>query len=347
LDPERPDPDSSRLAEIIASLFRIPLYPVRLFLAWFRSHWTQPHDSQRRRGFRILVAILVGVGALIEWRDLYVPAIDKPALVDLLNGHCWVTYDPTSWDPFSGIEASPATIHTDLRRIREAGFTGIVTFGSKGSLSLIPRIAKSEHLAIIMGVWYPRDVGELRQAIAQHSFVDAYCVGHDGLDKAGGYTIDELSKAILLLKRRTRRPVSTTEEVRRYKDPRLLTMGDWLFPDIHVSLLERASVDLGKAISATAAAAGRPLMFKMVTFPWQGAEGASLETQAQFYEHFMETIRDPEQPFAVRPSLVYHSAFDESWKIGYPFYEWDPYAGILNQDGRPRPAARAIISRCP
>jgi exo-beta-1,3-glucanase (GH17 family) len=270
-----------------------------------------------------------------------------------------VTYDPVGWNPYFGPEPSPASIRRDLQRIHNTGFTGIVTFSSRGGLARVPRIAKTERLAVIMGVWNPADVGELREAIAQHAFADAYCVGHDGLNKPNGYTIEDLEKAVALLKRRTSLPVTASEEVRLYKDPALLRLGDWLFPDIHVSLLDASGrlqqnpssnldtpVDLARKISVISAEVGRPLMLKMVTFPWQGVEGGSIENQSESFDHFLEILRSPEQAFAARPALAFHSAFDLPWKTQYPFYEWDPYTGVLNADGTPRPAARTIVARC-
>lgn len=361
MEPKEPDSRRSSLINLFANLLRVPVVLVELLLDWTRSGWRHP-DLNHRRGFRALAGVVLAVAALAWWRDIYIPAVDRADLVQLLQASCWVTYDPPSRNPLLEIEATSSSIRDDLHRIHKAGFTGVVTFGSQGSLNLIPQLAKSERLAVIVGLWDPGNIGEVRRAIEQQRFADAYCVGHDGLDRRGGYTFEALKRTIQLVKRRTRRPVATTEEVRRYKDPRLLGLGDWYFPDIHVSLvtgspyngtqLDRAmphdsSLELAKSISVIAAAAERPLMLKMITFPWRGAPRASLDSQAGSYARFLDSIRDPEQPFAARPSVVIHSAFDLHWKIRYPYYEWDLYTGVLAEDGRPRPAMREITQRCP
>jgi exo-beta-1,3-glucanase (GH17 family) len=351
--------DTSGLAEIIAGIFRLPLRLVVGVIDGFNTRWSQV-DRQRRMGFRAGVMALLGLISLAWWNEVYVPSTSKRELARLLEGHCWVTYDPTALDPRRGTEPTTPSIRRDLRRIRAAGFTGVVTFSSRGGFAQIPRIAKSENLAVIMGVWSPADVGELRRAIAQQEFADAYCVGHDGLDKRDGYALEDLEKAILLLKRRTMRPVTTSEEVRFYMNPALSRLGDWLFPDIHISLLNASSqslrqasgrglgpiVDLTRRISAVAAETERPLMLKMVTFPWNGFEGASLENQRDNFDRFLEALRSPEQGIAARPAVVIHSAFDLSWKNGYPFYDWDPYTGVLDTDGSSRPATQVIVARC-
>ncbi len=348
------------LAETLAHLLKLPGELVLLIVRGIYLRWRQA-DLQRRNGFRVGIVLLLGLGSLAWSQELYLPSVPRRDLVRLLENHCWVTYDPTGIDPRSGAEPTAASIRRDLSRIRSAGFTGVVTFSSRGSFARIPSIAKTEQLAVIMGVWSPGDVGELRNAISQREFADGYCVGHDGLDKRDGYVLEDLGKAIALLKRRTRRPVTTSEEVRFYQNPALLRLGDWLFPDAHSSLLDAESrslqagsqratgsiVVLAKEISTASAEADRPLMLKMVAFPWNGLDGASLESQRACFDDFLQALRSPQQGIAVRPAVVIHSAFDLPWKQGYPFYEWDPYTGVLNADGSPRPAARVIAARCP
>ena len=89
----------------------------------------------------------------------------------------------------------------------------------------------------------------------------------------------------------------------------------------------------------------RPLMLKMVTFPWDGAEGASVEKQAEFFSVFLEALRDPEVGLPGRMAMMVNGAFDLPWKKGYPFYPWDRYTGLLESDGTPRPAVREILQR--
>lgn len=354
------DPATDSIARFLAPLVRLPVEWVRAIVGGFLVRWPQA-DILRRNGFRTAVVVVLGLGALAWREEVHVPTVSRHDVVRLLHEHCWVTYDPRDLDPLLHAEVSSASIRDDLAHIRAAGFTGIVTFGSRGGLARIPRIAKAQRLAVIMGVWSPGDVGEIRNAIAQRDFADAYCVGHDGLGQRGGYEIEELRRAIALVKRRTHRPVSTSEEVRLYEDPALQRLGDWLFPDIHVSLLNAAArsvpedpeqgfqsiVQLARRISAIAAQTDRPLMLKMVTFPWQGTANASALGQRESFARFLEELRSPERGSAVRPAIVIHSAFDLPWKTDDPFYPWDPYTGVLDADGAARPAARAIAALCP
>lgn len=332
------------------------------------------------------------------WTDV-VPRLAEPEL-HFLRDNCWITYDPTTIDPLAsasaprsilpggrftgalaelnedlywaihsptgldpGCGAGPLTwsIRRDLRRIRAAGFTGIVTFGSNGVLACIPRIAKAERLAVIMGVWNPNDAGELRRAIAQQNFVDGYCVGHDGLDKAGGYDIKELAKAVSLIQSRTGRPATTSEGVGYYAQAALRRIGDWFFPDVQYSVDagdSREALDIvvssAKKLAENAAAMQRPLMLKMVTFPWRLSADAMLHDkrkalagQAAQFDDFLDRLQLARQGLAVRPSGVVHSAFDMPWKTDPKLFQsWDPYTGVLELDGTERPAVRAITRHC-
>jgi hypothetical protein len=74
---------------------------------------------------------------------------------------------------------------------------------------------------------------------------------------------------------------------------------------------------------------------------------ASLEEQAAFFVQILENRRDvlADMPNVVCVSV--HSAFDMSWKTGWPYFEWDPYTGLLDSNGAPRPAAKMAVERLP
>lgn len=338
---------------------------VKLVLDWIEISGGPQRDPDRKKGIAVLCIVALILSALVTLDVLDIRVLDRrhPAseVARLLQSHCWLGYDPLDFDPTVCPNPTSTSVARDLRWIRAAGFTGIVTFGSKGTLAEIPAVAKQEGLAVIMGVWDPPDRLEFEQAVRQRQFVDAYCVGHTRLGEPHGYTMEELEIAINLLRRRSGRPVTTSEEARFYRDPRLRRLGDWLFPDVHVSLLDspvaipsanphrdvERYIELVRKLPGLADGTHRPLMLKCVVYPWSGAAGASLESQRIFFGGVVEGLRGPDigLPFKIN-AIVVHSAFDSPWKTGYPFYSWNRFEGLLDRDGTPRPAAREIIKLC-
>ena len=330
---------------------------------WHVPHPTPKIDPGRRRGLRALAVAVFLWGGLVTWSEfgLAWPA-DRTAVTRLLQGHSWLGYDPGPMGPGEKAEDFLGRIVRDLRMIRAAGFTGVVTYGGHGLLSQIPCLARREGLSVIMGVWDASDAQEISRAILLRRYVDAYCVGHNGLDRL--YSMDALERAVGLVRRRTGLPVTTTEEARIYTDDRadrhrLCRLGDWLFPDIHLALRDsptnKSDADIerdvalylrfSRSMAEIAQRLDQPLMFKVVTYPHDGIPGASVEVQRRFFASLLETLRDPRTGLPVRVSITAHSAFDDGWKTDYPFYTWDPYTGLIRRDGAPRPAVLEIIRR--
>src|SRR6185295_4936142 len=94
----------------------------------------------------------------------------------------------------------------------------------------------------------------------QAPYVDAYCVGHEGLPDR--YSLSQLARAVDLIKRRTGKPAAPSELAIRYKDElavELSRIGDWLFPDAHLTIRDgdedfwvNVDRDLDKFMEATA-----------------------------------------------------------------------------------------------
>ncbi|MFN0206997.1 MAG: toll/interleukin-1 receptor domain-containing protein [Planctomycetota bacterium] len=339
-----------------------PARSLELFLS--SQHWVNGWTSPWRMQMQKLIEMI----REYELRSAQSPGAELQSKTErtfaeitrLLHSRHWLGYDPTQYNPNPDSAHWPTeeSIYNDLGHIHAAKFTGVITFGCKNSLSLIPSLAKERGLAVIAGVWNPADEKECQSALAQSEHVDAYCVGHNNLGKT--YQRDTLDHTVSWLRNQSQRPVTTSEEIRIYRgDDDLCTMGDWLFPDCHVSLRPHpgaaAIADVERAIKGYSALAHeittiakqyrRPLMLKMVTFPWAGIVGASLERQAEFFAVFLEALRDPEFGLSGRVALMYNSAFDVPWKNGHPFYPWDVHTGLLELDGSPRPAVSQIISR--
>ena len=324
------------------------------------------NDPGRRRG---VTAMTIGIFFLIgsaTWRFVLGPRI-APLLIDegavslLVHNHRWITYEPLNYVPDGNAVLGLDHVARELSWIGDAGFTGIVTFTSNGDFASIPRLAKEEGLAVIMGVFDPSDRRERAAAIAQKRYVDGYSVGHNGLGQL--YSFPTLARATRYVRFATGRPVTTTEELREYADDaRLFNVSDWVFPDAHVPIragdtlgstgfsadaLEDASlvISMSNTIGGNPSRGNKPVLLKMVTYPMSGIARASLEEQARFFELILETRRDPQSPWHSAVSVAIHSAFDTPWKRGWPFYDWDPHTGLFSEDGTSRPAVHSILGR--
>lgn len=174
----------------------------------------------------------------------------------------------------------------------------------------VPRLAQARKLRVIMGVWNPADAWEVSRAIRQGSHVDAYCVGHEGFPDR--YSLAQLKRAVALIKRRTGKPAARSELAIRYT-PELAQIGDWLFPDAHLTIRAddddfRADVDgdLDRFMAATkrvvpfAQERQRPLVFANVAYPHAGVPGASRQRQAEFYRRLLDRVNDPERGILLR-----------------------------------------------
>ena len=331
--------------------------------------WWCSLDSGRQHGVVFLCSGSLILAAIAIWFHALGPSlsqrfIDKDEVVATLRRYRWITYDPPDYNPLTGQCPTYLDIQRDLRQIADAGFTGIITFSSRASLSAIPAYAKRLELGVIMGVYDPGDRAELALAAAQKEWVDGYAVGHNNLHS--GYSFAGLLDATCWLRFRTGRPVSTTERLESYfHEPRLLSLGDWVFPDVHLSL---RSPDFGVAVAPFCADAPRdvatlvgyvkqiveladkthrPVMLKMVTYPVAGIKGASPQEQARFYLLLLDHRRDVTSPLPLNVSVALHSAFDLKWKTMWPFYPWEPYTGLLEADGTPRHAAAVAVECLP
>jgi exo-beta-1,3-glucanase (GH17 family) len=177
------------------------------------------------------------IGALVLALELLPLRAAPPDGLDTL---CWVAYAPTNYDPDSVPPRYPSreSILADLRALRSYGFTGLITYGSDGTLgTLIPRLAQGEGFSgVLMGIWNPdrtnaTGLQEYNNAIAASSRVSGYIVGNEGLSTR--YNINTLQTTINDLRIATNKPVTTTEEWPDYTDVNLRNLGDWLMPNAH------------------------------------------------------------------------------------------------------------------
>ena len=244
----------------------------------------------------------------------------------------WVAYSPPSADPIKGVGATAEALKADLVVLREAGFTGLVTYSATGILGReLPVLAESLGFeGVVVGVWDPNNADELAAAKASspNRIVLGYCVGNEGLEKR--YTLSELSQAIGQVRAGTRKPVTTTEEIDDYGEDALVQLGDWIFPNAHPYFHSKLVPD--EAVNWTQGAyddlkrrSSRFVLFKEVGLPTEGDTEKQLSEAAQD-EYYLKLARTD-----VR--FVYFEAFDQPWKTHLPV---EPHWGIFRSDRQPK-----------
>lgn len=244
----------------------------------------------------------------------------------------WVAYSPTNADPNHGIEPSSESIRDDLAVLRQAGFTGLVTYGSAGVLGReLPSLAQSEgFLGLIIGIWDPTSQEEINAAVAAAEFpiVLGFCVGNEGLDRR--YDMPALSTTMQDLREATGKPVTTTEEIDDYSDEALLNLGDWVFPNAHPYFHNQLDPDA--AVRWTNAAydeldrrSDRYVLFKEVGLPTAGDSAGRLSeaNQKRYYQELARSEVD----------FVHFEGFDQPWKTHLSI---EPHWGIFYADRTPK-----------
>ena len=347
--------------------FRRYLPISRRLRTWIRSPGRTP----------LLLALMLWIG-IIAFRELSLspfPAVNKSELGHLLHDNSWLLYDPSHMTLDSrGVARNPdlRSIERDLDIIAQSGFQGIVTSGSEGNMVHVPRLANLRNLKVIMGVFDPSKKRELSRAIRESRYVDAYTLGHSRL---GVYSEDTLRSAIDFVKSRTGKPVSISEKIDEY-DESLASLGDWLFPDAHLTLLRspnessvaneyavnveadvRNFVKNAQGIAHWSRDLDRPLVFNGVAYPHSGIYGASPSRQCDFFRKLREALREQHRlrvAFTIVPQTTFDCPWKENMKDSRP---WDPYTGLLDLTAADninvtqidnkqllRPAAKEILS---
>lgn len=263
------------------------------------------------------------------------PIVALPSqFINLLESTCWIAYSTANWNPATDPELSEQSIRRDLQILRRTGFAGLVTYGATDLIA--PLAQELGFAALLYGVWDPSSESELSQArrAAQYPVVAGFVVGNEGLDVR--YDYQTLSRSIVALKRATSKPVTTTEEIDDYADPKVLRLGDWLFPNVHpfyhnitdpalaVRWTELRYDDLRKR-------ARRLTLLKEVGLPSAGHPDASEARQASFY-----------QMLSPRVKAVRFEAFDQPGKTHTPV---EPFWGLFRHDRTPKEAASVACAR--
>lgn len=255
----------------------------------------------------------------------------------------WVDYSPPSADPNRGVEATPEAIRKDLLVLRKARFTGLVTYASSGVLGrqFLKIVKEVGFKGVIIGVWNPQNDSELDAAVeaAKSTIVLGICVGNEGLMNHR-YTVAVLAAALNKVRAATGKPVTTTETIDRYDD-QLMSMGDWVFPNVHPYFANVFAAEA--AVEWTVARyqeirqrSERFVLLKEVGLPTAGDPNHPLSEKEQctYYDALAQT----------KIYFVYFEAFDQQWKTN-PAVE--PHWGIFRTDRSPKILGRHLAREGP
>jgi len=244
----------------------------------------------------------------------------------------WVAFAPTGWDPTQNLYPTAESVREDLSALREVGFSGIVTYAAD---ELMPQLAREVGFeAMIYGIWNPEDSVEARKAQAAGSdeIVVGYVVGNEGLHER--YSYESLKGCLQHLAGATGKPVTTSEQIEDYADPRLLELGDWLFPNVHPYCHSITDPELAvewtkRQYEKLAGHTAKPILFKEVGLPSGGDPRVSETSQAEYYRRLGRT----------NVKFVWFEAFDQPWKTWTPV---EPHWGLLRADRTPKTVVRLL-----
>ena len=263
--------------------------------------------------------------------------------IEKVSDIVWVAYSPSSSNP--NIGATPDEIIADLAVLRDAGFNGLVTYGSAGTMGReLPALAQGAGFeGMIMGIWDPDSQEEYDAAInaAQNNIVLGYCIGNEGFNRPRRYDMSKLSASIQKLREATGKPVTTTEEIDDYYHEEILQLGDWIFPNAHpyfhnqlepepaLRWTKRVYDDLKNRTD-------RFVWLKEVGLPTEGAKDEKLSEEAQ-KQYFVELAKTD-------VNFVYFEAFDQPWRTSLPI---EAHWGIFNSDRTPKLLGWQLMGKVP
>lgn len=281
----------------------------------------------------IVVGLLILLGGCDNKELPVLNSHDTPFQIigEKLSTLCWVAYAPTNFDPEKGLRASEQNVREDLHVLRQAGFDGLVTYGTDimEEIKALPQIAEDIGFeGIILGIWDPNNENELADAIeaGQHNIVLAFVVGNEGFQIR--YNYESLAKAMEMLASTTGKPVTTTEQIEDYQNPSLLELGDWIFPNTHPYWHGIGEPDLAvewtiKQFEELRARTNKAVMLKEVGLPTAGDSTVNEVKQAEYYK----LLKDSNVGF------VYFEAFDQPWK---DHASVEPHWGLFRKDRSPK-----------
>ena len=265
--------------------------------------------------------------------------------VEKVSDMVWVGYSPSSPNPNIGLEATPNKIIADLAVLRDAGFNGLVTYGSAGTMGReLPALAQEAGFeGMIMGIWDPDSQEEYDAAInaAQNNIVLGYCIGNEGFNEPSRYDMSKLSASIQKLREATGKPVTTTEEIDDYYHEELLQLGDWIFPNAHPYFHNQLEPESAlrwtkRVYDSLKNRTDRFVWLKEVGLPTAGTKDEKLSEEAQ-KQYFVELANTD-------VNFVYFEAFDQPWRTSLPI---EAHWGIFNSDRTPKLLGWQLMGKAP
>ncbi len=251
----------------------------------------------------------------------------------------WVAYSSPSRT--SSSQPSEEAIYAELAALKQAGFSGLITYGASGVMGR-PFLTIAQELGyegVILGLWSPTSKAEFNNAlrVADLPIVLGYNIGNEGLsERRDRYALTDLCAAITSLRAATGKPVATSEDVDTYyRRPALLGVGDWVFaiahPYWHWTKYPREAVQWeAEQYAALQKRTNRFIFFKEVGLPSDGAYGLSETGQDQYYRELGKT----DVPFA------YFEGFDQPSKA---YNSVEPHWGLFHADYSPKLAAWSLM----
>jgi exo-beta-1,3-glucanase (GH17 family) len=258
----------------------------------------------------------------------------------------WIVYTPRNYHPNIGVYPTEGQLQSDLEHLHEDGWRGVITISMLGTLRETPRLAKEVGFThVIAGIfWF--DDGQLsieREAtIEEAEYIDGIVVGMMALsrltDQQSENGLERLPAAIEEIRRKTGKPVTTSEPYYNYgRYPRLLTVGDWVFPLI--TPCDEGRTDVGEAVDwlskeyakfhdiARDSHTKPCVVFRAVVWPTAGGSYATEENQCKFYQQLVDTD--------VR--FVWAYSYDEPWqKPDAHTGDRVKYFGLYDSEGNPK-----------
>ncbi len=255
-----------------------------------------------------------------------------------------IAYQPRGFSPGSEFkESAGEQITQELKQLHALGFQSLVTYGARGAMGSIPKIARAQGFSgmVIMGIWDIYSDEEWVNAVAQQEFVDGYCLGNEGLLFLR-YTVEELGKKMDELRHVTGKPVTTGEPIDSYLEGPyrewLWEHSDWLFPNTHpfwggkTHYQEAVHWVLARS-DYLEAITGKKIILKETGLPSLPPYDQSEEMQKAFFNTLRST--------GIR--FVYFEAFDQPWKHDLKNQpEAEGHWGLYDAQGRPKKAIESI-----
>ena len=293
------------------------------------------HSLKSFNGVTLLIAAIFASCVSID---------SDPILVNLrkqAESLRWVAYSPTHSDPNRAISPTLDNLRSDLDVLRKANFSGLVTYSSSGPLgeTLVALATEAGFKGMVVGIWDINSDEEFTAAkkVASSPIIVGYCMGNEGYPSR--YNLQKLSAAIQRLRDATGKPVSTSQPFHDYVDNELLTLGDWVFPNVHPyfqNLLEpdRAVAWTLEANRDVSHRTKKFVWFKEVGLPTAGDKENRLSEKRQ--EDYYIALAKTEVHF------VYFEGFDLAWKTDLPV---ESHWGIFHSDRTPKPLATRLMEQ--